>query len=195
MKKTEKPPKPRRKPREITPEEDVHWREDTVQDARITPKKVKTKKPPAERVIVPPRETGGQKIAVFSETDFGGKALMQGEYANIDHRTAWRFSKGEQTIDATLDLHGLTREQAYLRLVDFIASCQLSGKRVVLVITGKGTQNRTAKGDDEPRAVLRQLLPQWLNDPAVRGRILAYDRAQQRHGGGGAWYVLLKRIR
>jgi DNA-nicking Smr family endonuclease len=43
--------------------------------------------------------------------------------------------------------------------------------------------------------VLRRQVPHWLNMQPLRGRIVAIAEAQQRHGGAGALYVLLKRKR
>ncbi len=58
----------------------------------------------------------------------------------------------------------------------------------MLVITGKGLMK-------EDGGVLRQQVPRWLNQSPNRGRVLAFDYAQQKHGGMGALYVLLKRRR
>jgi DNA-nicking Smr family endonuclease len=41
--------------------------------------------------------------------------------------------------------------------------------------------------------VLRAQVPRWLNEPANRARVLAFDYAQPKHGGLGAIYVLLRR--
>ncbi len=87
-------------------------------------------------------------------------------------------------IEARLDLHGKTQDEAHRELSSFIARAQAQGKRLALVITGKG---REGKG------VLRESVPRWLNEPALRGRVLALTNAQPRDGGAGALYVLLRR--
>jgi DNA-nicking Smr family endonuclease len=43
--------------------------------------------------------------------------------------------------------------------------------------------------------VLRRSLGQWLNEGPNRARVLAFAQAQPKHGGAGAFYVLLKRRR
>ena len=91
-------------------------------------------------------------------------------------------------IEETIDLHGLTQRQAMRALGDFLAAAQEAGRRCVLVITGKGDTK-------DEGGVLRAMLPQWLNEPANRARILAFEVAQPKHGGAGALYVLLKRKR
>jgi DNA-nicking Smr family endonuclease len=59
---------------------------------------------------------------------------------------------------------------------------------MLLIVTGKG-----ARGGGE--GVLRQALPRWLNMPDLRERVLAFASAHPRHGGAGAFYILLKRRR
>ena len=58
-------------------------------------------------------------------------------------------------------------------------------------MTGKGLR-ATA---ESPAGVLRAAVPRWLNEPPNRARILAFAPARDRHGGAGALYVLLKRLR
>jgi DNA-nicking Smr family endonuclease len=105
----------------------------------------------------------------------------------LDKSTAGRFAKGMMDIEATIDLHGLTQPVAHAALSRFITGSADIGRRCLLVITGKG--NREGSG------ILRAEVPRWLNEPGLRGQILAFTYAQPKHGGGGALYVLLKRRR
>ena len=114
--------------------------------------------------------------------------LAHGRTAGVDRRQAERLSRGRLTVEATLDLHGLTQAAARERLDVFIAAQSEAGRRCVLVITGKGLMK-------EDGGVLRQQVPRWLNQSPNRGRVLAFDYAQPKHGGMGALYVLLKRRR
>ena len=112
--------------------------------------------------------------------------IGHGRATGIDRRSAERLSRGRLPIEARLDLHGMTQATAFEGLTKFIAWAESSGKRCVLVITGKGL----ASG-----GVLRDQVPRWLNLPPNRARVLAFDYARQQHGGSGALYVLLKRRR
>src|SRR5258706_11059271 len=114
--------------------------------------------------------------------------LANGRTAGVDRRQAERLSRGRLVVEATLDLHGLTQAAARERLDVFIAAQSEAGRRCVLVITGKGLMK-------EDGGVLRQQVPRWLNQSPNRGRVLAFDYAQPKHGGMGALYVLLKRRR
>ena len=109
--------------------------------------------------------------------------LESGRTPGIDRRTADRLRRGQLAIDVRLDLHGMTREQAHARLTASIAASWETGRRVLLVITGKG------------QGILRDAVPRWLNEGSTRRRIIAFCVAQPRDGGGGALYVLLKRRR
>ncbi|MEM7170100.1 MAG: Smr/MutS family protein [Pseudomonadota bacterium] len=120
------------------------------------------------------------------------KPLGHGTVADMDKRKADRFRRGQLSIEGRLDLHGYTQERAHGILTRFLAESQNRGLRCVLVITGKGRK-------DDPfgagTGVLRQAVPQWLNQAPNRQRILSFSYAQPKHGGEGAIYVLLKRLR
>ncbi|MGH6989108.1 MAG: Smr/MutS family protein [Stellaceae bacterium] len=90
-------------------------------------------------------------------------------------------------IEARLDLHGLTQAEAHRALAGFVAQSHGAGKRVVLIVTGKGSRDGTG--------VLKAAVPRWLDEPGLRDRVLAAAPAQPRDGGGGALYLLLRRAR
>ena len=91
--------------------------------------------------------------------------------------------------ETQIDLHRCTQAEAHASLEQFVAASQRSGRRCILVITGKGFGSEGSVG------ILKTMVPRWLNEPANRGRIVALASAQPRHGGSGALYVLLKRQR
>ncbi len=114
--------------------------------------------------------------------------LAHGRAAGVDRRSAQRLTRGQLPVEAALDLHGHTQDQAHAALERFLSEVQAQGLRCVLVITGRGT-TKGAGG------VLRAQVPRWLNEPANRARILAFDYAQPKDGGLGALYVLIRRKR
>lgn len=122
-------------------------------------------------------------IIIAKPKSIKGEVKAQGDYSGIDRNTAESFRKGDSPIDATLDLHGMTREKAHRALVAFIGQQVKHESRRLLVITGKGS------------GILRESLPDWLTSPNLSGAILAFDVAKQKHGGTGAYYILLKRKR
>jgi len=114
---------------------------------------------------------------------------------NMDKRNFDRLKKGKLTVDGTLDLHGMTLAEAHPRLNAFVRGAHASGKRLLLVITGKG---KSANDHDvllQKRGVLRHQVPQWLAMAPLAPLVLQVTQATQKHGGGGAYYVYLRRQR
>ena len=107
-------------------------------------------------------------------------------FAGIDRANAERLKRGKHRIDARLDLHGLTQDEAHRALAVFIRASRADGKRCVLVITGRGS----AGG-----GVLKAAVPRWLHEPEFRPHLLAIAAAQPRDGGNGALYIMLRRTR
>ncbi|MCB2012748.1 MAG: Smr/MutS family protein [Geminicoccaceae bacterium] len=114
------------------------------------------------------------------------QALDRSRPVDMDRRNWQRLKRGQMGIDARLDLHGLSQEEAHRRLDSFLLAQQARGARCVLVITGVGQRNG---------GILRNMTPRWLDTEPNRSRILAYSPAQTRDGGHGALYVLLRRRR
>ena len=109
--------------------------------------------------------------------------------APLDRRTLSRVNRGALSIDARIDLHGMTQAAAHHRLVDFLRGAQTSGAKLVLVITGKG---RNGNGEGE-RGILRRLVPIWLASHDLRSVVVGFDEAGRAHGGAGALLVRLRR--
>jgi DNA-nicking Smr family endonuclease len=116
------------------------------------------------------------------------RPLAAGESAGLDRRSAERLRKGQVPIEEVLDLHGMTQERAHRALERFLGGAAAAGTRCVLVVTGKGRSK-------EEGGVLKREVPRWLNEPDLRGLVLAIATARPNHGGEGALYLLLKRRR
>lgn len=106
----------------------------------------------------------------------------------LDEPTLDKLSKGRLPIEGRVDLHGLTQDEAYSLLFSFLHRAHAGGIRYVLVITGKGSSS----GGD---GVLRRAVPAWLSTPAFRPLVSSHDHAARNHGGSGALYVRLRRVR
>ncbi|HUH83193.1 MAG TPA: Smr/MutS family protein [Stellaceae bacterium] len=114
------------------------------------------------------------------------RAVPPAPGTGIDRRSAQRLRRGDRPIEARLDLHGMTQEEAHRALAGFVARAWSGERRTLLVITGKGG----ARG-----GVLRAAVPRWLGEAPNAGRVLAIAPAQPKDGGAGAFYVLLRRRR
>lgn len=111
----------------------------------------------------------------------------------MDAKTHRSLTRGKLRPDARIDLHGMTLAIAKAELTGFVLRAQAAGHRLVLVITGKG------KGDHGPlpfrSGALRHEVPHWLHMAPIAQAVLQVVPAHVRHGGGGAYYVWLRRLR
>jgi DNA-nicking Smr family endonuclease len=107
-------------------------------------------------------------------------------FAGIDRASAERLKRGKHRIEARLDLHGLTQDEAHRALLRFIRSARAAGQRCVVVITGRGRPH-------DGGGVLKAAVPRWFEEAEFRPHLLAISPAQPRDGGPGALYVMLRR--
>ena len=105
----------------------------------------------------------------------------------VNKRMKSKFERGLIRPEAFLDLHGYNRVDAEKTLEDFIKTCIYKEKRCILIVTGKKKSMLGSK------SVLRELVPQWLNENKYFPLVLAHSFAIQRDGGDGARYVLLRK--
>ena len=119
----------------------------------------------------------------------------------LDRRTTQKLSRGKAEIEARLDLHGFSVELARVELRRFLMEARREGLRTILVITGKGESpfaRHTLHGKDtwhapERMGRLRRAVTDWFEEPEFRAHISGFQPAHPRHGGGGAYYVRLRR--
>ncbi|MBM1815631.1 Smr/MutS family protein [Pseudosulfitobacter pseudonitzschiae] len=113
----------------------------------------------------------------------------------MDRKAFDQMRRGKLKPEARIDLHGMTLDHAHPALTRFILSSQASGRRLVLVITGKG-KARDEGGPIPVRfGVLRHQVPQWLTMAPLSQAVLQITPANIRHGGTGAYYVYLRKRR
>ena len=108
----------------------------------------------------------------------------------LDRRVKQRLARGRDLIEARIDLHGRTQDEAHGALLRFLRKAQDDGARFALVITGKGAR---ARDEWSERGVLKRQVPLWLRLPEFRSCIVGFEEAAHGHGGAGALYVWLKR--
>lgn len=113
--------------------------------------------------------------------------------APIERRLRTQLRRGQQEIEASIDLHGMRQDEAHLALHAFLRRQQARGIRLVLVVTGKGGATPALFGEE--RGVLRRMVPHWLRHAELRPLVLGFEEAEQRHGGSGALYIRLRRTK
>ena len=123
------------------------------------------------------------------------KGLTQQPLA-MDAKAFTRMRRGKLPVEGRIDLHGMTLGQAHPTLTEFILTANAMGKRLVLVITGKGQNKRREDMFAHPgHGVLKRQVPMWLRMAPLSGAVLQIAEAHQSHGGSGAYYVYLRRNR
>jgi DNA-nicking Smr family endonuclease len=110
--------------------------------------------------------------------------------APLGRRERSRLSRGRKEIEARLDLHGMTQFRAHRALSGFLQRAHQDGLTFVLVITGKG-----GLGAESGRGILRRQVPQWLSHPEFRTLVVGFEEAHLGHGGEGALYVRIRRLK
>ncbi len=111
----------------------------------------------------------------------------------VDRQTARRLKRGQIPIEGRLDLHGMTQTQAHDALNRIIPKSYGQKKRCLLIITGKGT--RRSSEPTQKSGILKQKVPEWLNEPPLKQFVLRIQTAHIKDGGEGALYVYLRRQR
>ena len=85
--------------------------------------------------------------------------------------------------DTILDLHGYTLYSAKLSLQKFISNCYDKNIRNVLIITGKGQNNKGA---------LKEEVPKWLSDKFFNKYLVDFNVSPRHFGGEGALLLRIK---
>ncbi|BBB32102.1 hypothetical protein TTHT_0514 [Thermotomaculum hydrothermale] len=92
--------------------------------------------------------------------------------------------KSTLNIDDEIDLHGLKKDEAALRLLDFLNEAKSQKLRIVLVITGKGKHSERGPS-------LKPFVEKWLKTKG-KAFVKSFGSAPKAHGGDGAFILFLK---
>jgi DNA-nicking Smr family endonuclease len=154
-----------------------------------------------DRVIVERRRPPPVPAQTIREQASVREEMLHGEldYADLEtgeelqfHRPGLqrgilrRLRRGQLSIQADLDLHGLRALAAQRTVAEFLRHAVQSRYRCVRIVHGKG------HGSYAREPVLKRKLGGWLRR---RDDVLAYCSARPFDGGTGAVYVLVKLAR
>lgn len=114
--------------------------------------------------------------------DVSGEAFISYKQPSISHKVLRKLRKGQYNVDAILDLHGMSIDEASVAVSGFLKACLQKDIRCALIIHGKGMHS------DKP--ILKNKLNHWLRELDM---VLAFCSATKLHGSRGAIYILLKR--
>lgn len=98
-----------------------------------------------------------------------------------DPALAEKLRRGALQPEARLDLHQHSEAAAHAAIQAFMQRARHSNARLLLIITGRGE-------------VLRTAVPRWLQEGVWDRQIRWIQPAAARHGGAGAYYIVLRRF-
>jgi DNA-nicking Smr family endonuclease len=113
--------------------------------------------------------------------------FIQGHVVGVDTAIMGKLRAGAFSPEGHLDLHGQNLEQAYAALTGFIKHAYQSGKRHLLIITGRG------KNSPGGTPVLRERVQTWFTRDPFKRVVLVFCTSKPSDGGAGALYVLLRK--
>ena len=118
-------------------------------------------------------------VTTLLEVDDQMSFLRQG----IGSDVLKKLRRGNWSIQAQLDLHGLRQDEARERLGEFLRACGKQGLRCLRIVHGKGL------GSPGKAPVLKSRVQRWL---VQKNEVLAFVQAKPADGGAGALVVLLQ---
>ena len=99
-------------------------------------------------------------------------------------------------ITKSLDLHGLTLDEANIKVENFIIDCFDRKVSKIIIVTGKGLHSQNDKDPyiSEKFGILKNSVPDFIeNNPSLMAKIKSITSAEISDGGSGAFYVFLKK--
>jgi DNA-nicking Smr family endonuclease len=151
---------------------------------RLTQKKIRLSPTPPVRKTKPREPLSSESLHLHETANVvpvAGEEYIAYKQTGISHKILRKLRKGQYNVEAILDLHGMTVEKANMAVDHFLQQCLREGKRIVLIIHGKGHHSQ------EP--ILKNKLNHWLRNLDA---VLAFCSAAPTHGSRGASYVMLK---
>ena len=131
-----------------------------------------------------PVEGGGNFLTTGFVEFVHPQAVLSFKRGGIQNGVFSKLQHGGYPIEATLDLHLMSLEEAREQVYTFIHDCLRYEVRTALINHGKGARSK------ENQAMIKSYVARWL--PQFP-EIMAFHSAMGFHGGTGAVYVLLRK--
>lgn len=154
-------------------------RADVRHASDVTPGHLERQKAAVEQPLVDANPLTGSDAQPL-----GARDELTYQRPGIQHGVYKKLRLGQYPIEARLDLHRMTVEEARREVFGFIRECVEHSIRCVLILHGKGERN--PDGIARIKSFLAKWLPE-LND------VMAFHSARKHHGGTGAVYVMLRK--
>jgi DNA-nicking Smr family endonuclease len=176
------------------PETEEQIFKDAMADVTPLPGKLKAEIEPKTRLPVELEENPDSETLMQLENLVKhGKGFVVAQTSEYIEGTGYhahpeitkRLHRGDFSIQAHIDLHGLTAERARETFEAFLKTSIQKGMRAVLIVHGRGLSSPS-----EP--ILKTKVYEWLTCGFWRRWIIAFSSARSCDGGAGATYVLLR---
>ncbi len=136
-----------------------------------------------EDLIPPPQDSEVILGKILPDKWASANDKLQFFHSSIPQRTRSQLKRGQIPVEAELDLHRMSGNQALELTRKFLLESLQKHRRCVLIIHGKGDSQRY------PGPILKNLMAHWLKQQPF---VLAYVSSLSKHGSTGAIYLILK---
>ena len=107
-----------------------------------------------------------------------------------------RFSEKKTFSIKSFDLHGYSLDEANNKINDLIKDSYKKGIKKLVIVTGKGlhSQNENDPYISKNLGILKYSVPEYIkNNNELMNLISQIKEAENEDGGGGAFYIYLKK--
>ena len=107
-----------------------------------------------------------------------------------------KFQRKTSLKTKSIDLHGYTLEEANKSIENFITKSYEDGINKLIVVTGKGLHSQNEKDPyvSKNLSILKYSVPEFIsNNQSLMKIIHEMQDAKIEDGGGGAFYIFLKK--
>ena len=107
-----------------------------------------------------------------------------------------KYKDKKNTKIRSIDLHGYTLDEANKVIVNFINRAFLENVNKLIVVTGKGLHSENEKDPyvSKDLSILKYSVPEFIsNNSNLMSMINEITDAKLEDGGGGAFYIFLKK--
>lgn len=141
--------------------------------------------PPRPKPKIPSSNASPTSSVIDTWSDHGANEVAPTSFLRngLNNMTLRKLRRGQWPVQDSIDLHGLTSDEARGMLANFLNHALSGNYRCVNVIHGKGWRAEGGEG------ILKIRVRHWLTQ---HPQVLAFCEAPANAGGGGAVWVLLK---
>lgn len=181
-------------PRGLSDDEAAAWARLAATVTPMAGKAAPVAKASKARTVSAAHTPNAQANVAIGKAEAPTVRTMSPSGGTLDSRWDRKLKAGTLEPEVTLDLHGLSLDGAYRRLMDGLRQARAMDARTILLIAGKERPVDPADRQHR-RGAIRAKILDWLAASEFGPDVAAVRRAHNRHGGEGALYLVLKRRR